>query len=174
MSDPDPQLIVVMGVSGCGKTTVGIALAEALGVGFHDADDFHSEANIVKMSQGTPLNDNDREPWLQSIVNFSTTQCQSGISLIVACSALKKKYRDHLRELDYPVSYVHLQAPFEIIHERMKQRSGHFMPESLLRSQFEALEDPAGEAGVHTVSIEQPITMAVSQAIELLGLSPES
>ena len=72
------------------------------------------------------------------------------------------------------MSYVHLQAPFEIIHERMKQRSGHFMPESLLRSQFEALEDPAGEAGVHTVSIEQPITMAVSQAIELLGLSPES
>ena len=80
-----------MGVSGCGKSTIGIALAEALGIGFHDGDEFHSEANIVKMSQGTPLNDNDREPWLQSIVKFSTTQCQSETSLVVACSALKKK-----------------------------------------------------------------------------------
>lgn len=173
MRDPNPQLIVVMGVSGCGKSTVGVALAEALGVGFHDGDDFHSEANVAKMSQGTPLNDSDREPWLQSIVNFSTTQCQSGASLIVACSALKKKYRDHLRQLDYPVSFVHLKASFEVVHERMKQRSEHFMPESLLRSQFETLEDPVSEAGAHSVSIEQPITMAVSQAMGLLGFSPE-
>ncbi len=173
MFDSKPQLIVVMGVSGCGKSTVGTALAEALSIGFHDGDDFHSAANVAKMSQGIPLDDSDREPWLQSIVNFSAVQCKDGTSLIVACSALRKKYRDHLRQSDHPVSFVHLEAPFEVIFERMKQRSDHYMPESLLRSQFDTLENPQGEPGVCTVSIEQPIAVAVSQAIELLGFSTE-
>ena len=164
---------IVMGVSGCGKTTVGTSLADSLGVSFHDGDDFHSEANKAKMSSGTPLNDDDREPWLQSIVDFAEIQCQSGNTLIVACSALRKKYRDHLRKLSFPVRFIHLHAPFEVIHERMKQREGHYMPESLLRSQFDTLESPAGEPGVIEVSMEQSVEDAVSQSIELPGISTE-
>ncbi len=163
-----------MGVSGCGKSTVGIALADALGIQFHDGDDFHSEANRARMSNGTALNDNDRQPWLQSIVDFANTQCRNESSLIVACSALKKKYRDHLRELDFPVHFIHLHAPFEIIQGRLRQRSDHYMPESLLRSQFDALESPASEGGVIEVSMEQSVADAVSQSIELLGLSTEA
>jgi gluconokinase len=167
----EPQLIVVMGVSGCGKTTIGTALSARTGLPFYDGDDFHSESNKQKMSSGKPLNDDDRKPWLKAIVDFSAEECASGSGLIIACSALKHAYREQLRTLSWPVKFVHLHAPFEVIHARMKQRTDHYMPESLLRSQFETLESPVNEHGVIEVSIEQSVEAATDRI--LLALENE-
>lgn len=132
--------IVVMGVSGTGKTTVAQALAREFAFEFTEGDDLHPQANIDKMSAGIPLNDEDRAPWLHAIAQWMTSQAQQNENTVVSCSALKKQYRDILRSALGCVIFVHLAGEKEIIAERMKHREGHFMPVSLLDSQYETLE----------------------------------
>lgn len=142
--------IVVMGVAGCGKTSVGGLLAEEIGGFFIDGDALHSDSNIAKMSAGIPLDDDDRKPWLQEIGNELGKAAASGRSLIIGCSALKRSYRDLIRSEAPDTVFVHLHGSKELLASRMAARSNHFMPASLLDSQFEALEllqaDEAGQA----------------------------
>ncbi|MFJ2032140.1 gluconokinase [Streptosporangium sp. NPDC087985] len=131
-------LLVVMGVTGSGKTTVGAALAQRLRVPCADADDFHSEANVAKMSAGTPLDDSDRLPWLRTVGSWLAGHATTGG--VVSCSALRRAYRDVLRQSAPTVSFVHLDGTEEIVRRRVAGRPGHFMPASLVASQFKALE----------------------------------
>ncbi|WP_434975399.1 gluconokinase [Streptomyces mesophilus] len=136
-----------MGVSGTGKTTVGRLLAAELGVPYAEADEFHSAANIEKMRSGTPLTDEDRWPWLDSLGAWAASR--AGLGGVVSCSALKRVYRDRLRAAAPGVVFLHLSGSRELITERQSAREGHFMPASLIASQFEALEElGADEAGV--------------------------
>jgi gluconokinase len=134
--------ILIMGVSGCGKTTIGGRLAGALGWPFHDADDYHPPANIEKMRSGQPLTDADRLPWLHALRDIIAGHQRQGTSCVVTCSALKKAYRDILASGDPKLRLVHLCGDYEVILARMNQRDGHFMPPELLRSQFQTLEIP--------------------------------
>jgi gluconokinase len=131
-----------MGVSGCGKTTVGRALAARLQATFLDADDFHPAANVEKMRAGTPLNDDDRAPWLQTLNEQLRAGAASGQRVVLACSALKNRYRSAIASGIAQVDWIFLDGPFAVIAARMRGRPDHYMPESLLRSQFEALERP--------------------------------
>ncbi|SFS70440.1 gluconokinase [Succinivibrio dextrinosolvens] len=158
---------VIMGVSGSGKSTVGKAIANHFKASFIDGDDLHPRANIIKMKSGIPLDDEDRKPWLERIndVFFSfENRHQSGV---VVCSALKKKYRDMLREGNEGLIFVHLYGSKDLIRERMSRRQGHFMKEEMLNSQFAALEFPDSEADVINVDIsgspEEIVKKAVSQ-----------
>jgi gluconokinase len=147
--------IVVMGVSGSGKSTVGAALAQRLRVPFGDADDFHPPANIRKMSAGHALNDDDRYPWLEAVGDWLAARCADGG--VMSCSALKRRYRDQLRQHCPEVSFLHLAGTPEVIGRRQASRPGHFMPASLLASQFETLEPlDADERGV-TIDVDQDI-----------------
>jgi gluconokinase len=138
-TDKQPApLLVVMGVTGSGKTTVGAALAQRLRVPFADADDFHSEANIAKMSAGIPLDDSDRSPWLRAIGGWLAGHVTTGG--VVACSALKRWYRDILRTAAPSVAFVHLAGEPSVVQRRVAGRPGHFMPASLVDSQFATLE----------------------------------
>ena len=138
--------VVVMGVSGSGKSTVGAALAGRLRVPFEDADDLHPSANIAKMSRGEPLDDADRYPWLELIGMWLVNHADGGV---IACSALKRKYRDQLRHHCHDVVFLHLEGGRELIEKRQASRPGHFMPASLLTSQFQTLEPLApDERGV--------------------------
>jgi len=130
--------IVVIGVSGSGKSTVGAALAHRLGVPFGDADDFHPAANIAKMTAGQPLNDDDRYPWLEAVGEWLAQHCDGGG--VMSCSALKRKYRDQLRRHCPGVVFLHLDGTPEVIGKRQAGRPGHFMPAALLASQFDTLE----------------------------------
>jgi gluconokinase len=134
------MIVVVMGVSGSGKTTVGQQLASRLGYTFFDADDFHSQANIDKMSRGVPLTDDDRESWLDSMALVLRDCVEKKQSAVLACSALKQKYRDRLRVSD-DLRFVYLRGSYEQILSRMQQRQ-HFMKPEMLASQFAALEEP--------------------------------
>ena len=130
-----------MGVSGCGKTTVGKRLSQALNIHFIEADDFHPEANVEKMKNGIPLNDEDRLPWLENLAKELKRKESEGA--VLACSALKKSYRIILKSLiSKKLEIVFLEGSFEKIKERMESRSGHFMPSKLLKSQFDTLEFP--------------------------------
>lgn len=129
--------VVVMGVSGTGKSTVGAALADALGIPFVEGDDLHPEANVAKMSAGVPLTDADRAPWLDRIA------AELGSPAVVACSALKRAYRDRLREGAPGLALVYLHGTAELLAARVEGREGHFMPTALLQSQLDTLEEPA-------------------------------
>ena len=131
-----------MGVSGCGKTTVGRALAERLNATFLDADDFHPAANVARMRAGTPLNDDDRAPWLASLNHELRTRSCRGEQVVLACSALKISYRIAISTELSQVHWIFLEGRFELIAARLRERPNHYMPESLLRSQFDALERP--------------------------------
>ena len=139
---PSVAPVVVMGVSGCGKTTIGRALAARLRAKFLDADDFHPLANVEKMRAGTPLNDDDRAPWLKTLNEHLCAGVASGQRLVLACSALKHCYRVAIADGMPQVDWIFLDGPFDVIAARMRERPNHYMPESLLRSQFEALERP--------------------------------
>ena len=143
--------IVAMGVSGSGKSTVGAALAGRLRVPFEDADDLHPEANIAKMSRGEPLDDSDRYPWLERIGEWLTAHEHGGV---IACSALKRKYRDQLRHHCSSVEFLHLSGGREVIERRQASRPGHFMPASLLTSQFETLEPLAPDENGVVVEVD--------------------
>ena len=135
------MIYIVMGVSGAGKTLIGSRLAEELEKPFFDADDFHPEENVIKMESGKPLNDRDRLPWLQEMARSMVDWEQTGGG-VLACSALKESYRKLLSPPGIPVRFIYLKGSKELIAERMAGRDKHFMPESLLDSQFEALEEP--------------------------------
>lgn len=133
--------IVVMGTAGSGKTTVGRALAEALDVPFAEGDEFHSDANRAKMAAGIPLTDDDRWPWLASLRDWMIAKAREGTGSVVACSALRRAYRDVLREAEGDVVFVHPEVAPGVIAERMNHREGHYMPTSLLASQLATLEE---------------------------------
>lgn len=148
---------IVMGVSGCGKTTLGKALAEKTGLTFYDGDDYHPAENIRKMSAGIPLTDADRKGWLERLNTLCREHQKSG--LVLACSALKQSYRDILEKGLEQVLWVYLEGSYETILGRLQKREGHYMPPTLLRSQFDALEPP-GEA------IRIPVEYTVDKALE--------
>ena len=161
---PSPA-IVVMGVSGSGKTSIGEGLAAQFGLPLLEGDQFHPRANIEKMSSGTPLTDDDRWPWLDAI---ATAMRDAEKGVIVTCSALRRVYRDRLRErAGRPVLFVFLDGSKETIAARLAERKGHFMPPSLLASQFATLEPPAAnEPGIVRVSIEPPVETIVALALD--------
>jgi gluconokinase len=158
--------VVVMGVSGSGKSTVGAALAQRLRVPFADADDFHPAANIAKMSAGHPLNDDDRRPWLDTIGNWLAERPDG---CVMSCSALKHVYRDQLRNHCPVVQFLHLEGSPEVIGRRQATRPGHFMPASLLASQFETLEPLAADEQGVAIDVDQDIDSIVDEYISLTG-----
>jgi gluconokinase len=137
------MIVIVMGVSGSGKTTVGRRVAGRLGCGFSDADDFHSVANKAKMAAGIPLSDEDRAPWLQALRAAIDQWEHSSTDQVLACSALKARFRDALQNHSSNRRFVYLKGTFELFKSRLENRTGHFFNPALLRSQFEALEEPA-------------------------------
>jgi gluconokinase len=137
------MIVVLMGVSGCGKTTVGRMLALRLDWVFLDADAYHPPANVEKMRGGTALTDEDRWPWLDRLNSLLREQQAAGRHAVIGCSALKQKYRNRLADGLDCVRWVHLKGSFELIESRLRARRGHYMPPALLRSQFAALEEPA-------------------------------
>jgi len=147
-----------MGVSGSGKSTVGAALAGRLGVPFEDADDLHPKANIAKMSRGEPLDDSDRYPWLERIGEWLAAHEHGGV---IACSALKRKYRDQLRHHCSSVEFLHLSGGREVIERRQASRPGHFMPASLLTSQFETLEPLAPDENGVVIEVDGSVDQIV-------------
>lgn len=165
--------IILMGVSGTGKTTVGQALSQAIGAKFIDGDDLHPRQNIVKMASGQPLEDSDRLPWLDRIGDVIFSLGQKNESGILVCSALKKRYRDQLRQGNPALRFLWLTGDYDCILQRMQQRKGHFMPEALLRSQFAALEAPdESEPDIVAVDIAPDVTQIVGNALALLNSHP--
>lgn len=134
--------LIVMGVSGSGKTTVGELVAERLGWKFYDADDFHPRANVEKMASGRPLNDNDRRPWLLRLQRLISEHINNDEPMVLACSALKQSYRHLLKEGNEATAVVYLKGSFDLIFERMNDREDHYMKADMLKSQFDALEEP--------------------------------
>lgn len=169
--DSNLQAIILMGVSGCGKTTFGKLLKRELGFEFTDGDDLHSPANVEKMASGQPLTDDDRGPWLESICQHINQRLDKNQSVAVACSALKKSYRDQLRKLSVPPTFIHLVADINStskrnpISRRQAERKGHFMPRDLMQSQYEALEPTTHEKDVIEISVDLPMLEAERQVL---------
>ena len=163
------QIVVVMGVSGVGKTTVAKGLSTVLGWTYAEGDAFHSEANVEKMAAGTPLSDEDRWPWLRSIGEWMSQEIAAGRSAVVTCSALRRVYRDLLRRGRPHVRFLHVTAESDLIRDRMEHRPGHYMPPSLLPSQLATLE-PLGddEPGV-TITNEGSAAQVLDRALAALG-----
>jgi gluconokinase len=158
--------IVIMGVSGCGKSSVGEGLSAALGIPYRDGDDLHPAENVAKMRAGTPLTDEDRWPWLDRVAQVLADEAP----MIVGCSALRRAYRDRLRAgANGQVRFIHLSGSRELIAGRMAARTGHYMPTSLLDSQFAALEPPGPDEAL-TIDIDQPLDAIITAAAK--GLTP--
>jgi gluconokinase len=145
-------IVIVFGVSGAGKTTIGKLLAQDLGWRFYEADDFHSRANIDKLRRGIPLTDEDRWPWLENLRQLIKRSLEAGENAVLACSALKRAYRERLRVSD-EVKFVFLRGDYALIEKQLRQRRGHFMDPELLRSQFADLEEPKPDEDVITVEL---------------------
>ncbi len=157
MSKPNADrfaVLVIMGVSGCGKTTIADLLSRELGWTYRDGDEFHPKSNVEKMHSGTPLTDEDRWPWLKAIAAWIDEKRQAGAHAIVTCSALKKTYRDILIGPREDVGLIYLKGDEELIARRLARRKDHFMPKGLLRSQFQTLQEPGADEHPITVSIE--------------------
>jgi carbohydrate kinase (thermoresistant glucokinase family) len=160
------KAIVVMGVSGSGKTTVARLLAGRLGWRFAEADEFHSAANVAKMRGGVPLTDEDRAPWLAAIASYIDDAIASGKLAVVTCSALKRRYRDVIIGSRPGVALVYLKGDYDTIAKRIAARPHHYMPVSLLKSQFEALEEPAGPEEAIVVSVDLPPDEIVREILQ--------
>jgi len=161
------QHVVVMGVSGSGKSTVGELLAMKIGARFVDSDALHPAANVAKMATGAPLNDSDREPWLEAV---GAQLAEAGdASMVVACSALKKSYRDIIRSRDPQVRFVLLHGSPELLAERLRGRSGHFMPPALLQSQLDTLERLEADEAGFVLDIAHPPDELAGEAAARLG-----
>jgi gluconokinase len=168
--------LVVMGVAGSGKSTLAAGLSRQLGWVCAEADEFHPQSNIDKMSQGTPLQDEDRWPWLQEIQNWMTTQAQAGTSTVLTCSALKQSYRRLLAQAEGRVLFLHLHGEADLIGQRMQGREGHFMPPTLLPSQLATLEplsDDEIAAGSLRLDISKSPEELVKTVIAALQLPAE-
>ena len=166
----DMLQIVVMGVSGCGKSTMAIAIAEALTLDMADGDDFHLPESIAKMRAGTALDDSDRWPWLDRIGRFLADGDAAPHGRVVACSALKRAYRDRIRAWVPQVHFVFLDGSVDLVRERLALRTGHYMQADLLASQFSTLERPTpDETDVTTLDIAQPVEQVVANAIKALS-----
>ena len=163
-----PCALVVMGVSGSGKSTIADRLAARLGWRYEDGDRFHPPANVAKMSAGQPLTDEDRWPWLQAIADEIDRLAASGQRAVVACSALKRAYRDILVHGRDDVRIVFLNGTQDLIADRLAARKGHFMPPGLLASQFRTLEPPQPDERPITVSIDAPIEAIVDDIVSQL------
>jgi gluconokinase len=162
-------IVVVMGVTGAGKTTIGRLLAQQLGWEFTDADSFHSPANVERIRQGIPLDDADRAPWLKSLRQAMEQWVAEGRNVVLACSALKKSYRHELY-LGSEVKFVYLKGSYDLIYQRLRARHGHFASEKILASQFAALEEPDDAV---TVEIDQPAEAIVAEIRRGLGLDQD-
>jgi gluconokinase len=162
------MILIAMGVSGSGKTTVGEQLAARLHCGFADADEFHSEANKKKMHEGHPLTDEDRWPWLRSIREAIEARRAEGVDFVFACSALKAVYRDILRDGDKDVVFVYLHGTREVLSARLGARKGHFFDPSLLQSQLDTLEPPTEEEAIY-VDIDQTPEQVVEDIVEKIA-----
>ena len=166
-----PAVIVVMGVSGSGKTTIAAALARRLGWQFAEGDAFHPAANVAKMGAGIPLDDADRWPWLDAIAAWIGRTRAEGKRCVVACSALKRAYRERLAGGRDDVRFVYLQGDYDVIAERLARRQGHYMPLTLLRSQFEALEEPGREENPLVIDVDAPPEAMLDAIARGLGLA---
>src|SRR5258705_4937438 len=167
-----PCALIVMGVSGSGKSTIADGLAERLRWTFEDGDRFHPASNVAKMSAGHPLTDEDRWPWLQAIANEIDRVCKAGEHAVIACSALKRPYRDILVHGRQDVRIIYLQGTRDLIASRLALRKGHFMPPRLMASHFGTLEPPDASENPVTVSIDAPIETIVDDIVRQLGLTP--
>jgi gluconokinase len=155
-----PRFFILMGVSGCGKTSVGQKLAERLGWDFYDADDFHPPENIAKMASGIPLSDEDRAPWLETLRALVAFCLQNDRPGVLACSALKERYRQKLLDGNPGAQLVYLKGSYDLIWSRMTQRPGHYMKPEMLKSQFDALEEPRNALIVDiSLSVEQIVNL---------------
>lgn len=168
--EPAPTALVVMGVSGSGKTTIAALLAGRLRWEFADGDDFHPPANVEKMHNGTPLTDEDRWPWLRAIGAWIDEHRRNGEHAVVACSALRRAYRDVLVGGYDDVRIVYLEGDEALIARRQAARHGHFMPTNLLHSQFEALEEPGDDERAIRISVDKPPVAIVDEAVAALRL----
>ena len=165
-TDSRKLAIIIMGVSGSGKTTVGTLLAKELGWQFYDADDFHPPANREKMQQGIALNDEDRAGWLAALQGLLREHAEEGRACVLACSALKQRYRDTLA-VHETVRFVYLHGSFDQIETRMKRRKDHYMPVQLLQSQFEALEEPREAVIVEISHAPEEIVHIIRKGFDL-------
>jgi gluconokinase len=168
-----PCALIVMGVSGSGKSTIAEKLAERLDWIYEDGDRFHPASNVAKMSAGHPLTDEDRWPWLQAIADEIDRICKAGEHVVIACSALKRSYRDVLVHGRRDVRIVYLDGTQELIAGRLAARKGHFMPPGLLASQFKTLEAPGADENPVIVSIDASVEEIVDDTVNQMGLTPD-
>jgi gluconokinase len=159
-----------MGVSGSGKTTIGQVLSSATGWPFYDGDDYHSPENVHKMSRGIPLNDDDRTLWLETLSKLILEKRSSGENLILACSALKRVYRQTLRSKNPDIFFIFLEGDFDLIWQRMQIRQDHYMRPEMLRSQFAILEPPLNAL---TISIERPVSELLPEILNYAGIDED-
>ncbi len=159
------MIIVVMGVAGSGKTTIGQLLSSKLGWPFFEGDDFHSKANVEKMAQGTPLTDEDRADWLSAIAGQIKLLEKESRSGVIACSALKNSYRIKLSKAAKDIKFVFLRGDYDLLQERLESREGHFMKPSMLKSQFETLEEPENSIDVDIKDAPEKIVEIIIQMI---------
>lgn len=159
------MFIIIMGVSGCGKTTIGKRLAHELNIPFYEGDAFHPPSNVEKMSGGSPLTDEDRKSWLAALANLINLTLESGEEGVLACSVLKKIYRDRLRANPENVQFIYLKGPYELIFSRIKERPSHYMPIDLLKSQFDDLQEPENAL---TIKIDQTPEEVISEILTFL------
>lgn len=172
--DADCDVVIVMGVSGTGKTTVAKGISTVMGWEFAEGDAFHSEANVVKMASGHALTDEDRWPWLETIGDWISTKERGDESAVVTCSALRRVYRDLLRQGRPHVRFLHLTLDSDGIQDRLQHRAGHYMPPSLLPSQLASLEELGEDEPGVAVSSAGSVAQVLDRALEALGYSKQS
>jgi len=161
------RFFIVTGVSGCGKTSVGKALAQSLGWDFYDADDFHPPANVAKMASGIPLDDSDRAPWLAALHDLISFSLKADKPGVLACSALKERYRQQLMDENEGVQIVYLKGSYDLIWSRMENRTDHYMKPHMLKSQFDALEEPTNAL---TMDLAMSVDDIVEEIISIMSL----
>lgn len=167
---PPTRHVVVMGVSGAGKTTVARGISELTGLRFAEADEFHTEAHVAQMRAGVPLTDADRWPWLRALAGWMADRHAEGVSTVLTCSALKRAYRDVLRQGPANVEFLHLDGAAQLIRDRLDRRVGHYMPASLFDSQRAILEHLGPDESGVVLEVAAPPEELVRRAVDLLGL----
>jgi gluconokinase len=167
-----PLVLVVMGVSGCGKSTVAALLAGQLDWPFEEGDSLHPQANVDKMAAGHPLTDEDRWPWLEKVARWAEQRLEAGGDGVITCSCLKRPYRNLVNRRGSGIEFVYLAGSKELILARLAARRGHFMPPSLIDSQFDALEEPGADEPCLRVEVGPAAAVVTAEVITRLGLTP--